>query len=446
MGRGGRKASIADVLEMTVTEALAASPTPRSRGAARAAGGCRPRLPEARPARADAVRRRGATPEARRPSAEAGGDDGTGTAPMRPRQTVPVRRADHRPAFRGRGAAARRVPQAAGRRSLAAGDRAQPRRDPRGGLDHRPGPRAATPAGSWWRPARPPSSPDTRASHTGRALAEYERALAGGGTPRRAATRNGLRRRWRWSSGGAPTDRRATRSSSTTRANTTCAASTSRSRTRSSRSDRRLGLGQVDAGVRHPVQRGPAPLPRVAERLCAASSCSRPRAPRSTRSSASRRRSRSSSAPAGWRPQEHGAATLTEVHHHPAAAVRQARRAALPRLRRADRAADAGGNRRTADAGRIAAQADAARAAGHRAQGPVHRLAKWAANKGCAAGVDGELTPVKFSPRLDRFKEHSIELPVATLEVGPKSEDALRRRSARRRVRQQVAHALPAGA
>ena len=48
-----------------------------------------------------------------------------------PRQAVPVRRADHRPAFRRRREAAARVPQAARRRPFAAGDRAQPRRDPR---------------------------------------------------------------------------------------------------------------------------------------------------------------------------------------------------------------------------------------------------------------------------------------------------------------------------
>ena len=57
-----------------------------------------------------------------------------------PRQAVPVRRADHGPALRGRREAAARVPQAAGRRALAAGHRAQPRRHPRRRLDHRPGP------------------------------------------------------------------------------------------------------------------------------------------------------------------------------------------------------------------------------------------------------------------------------------------------------------------
>src|SRR5207342_837672 len=47
-------------------------------------------------------------------------------------------------------------------------------------------------------------------------------------------------------------------------------------------------------------------------------------------------------------------------------------------------------------------------------------LAKWAARKGFAElRVDGTLLPTARWPRLDRFKEHSIELPVASLVVGP---------------------------
>ena len=69
---------------------------------------------------------------------------------------VPVRRADDRPALRGRGEAARRVRAPAGRRPLAGRDRAQPRRDPRGRLDHRPrsGRRRGAAARWSWR-ARP---------------------------------------------------------------------------------------------------------------------------------------------------------------------------------------------------------------------------------------------------------------------------------------------------
>ncbi len=54
-------------------------------------------------------------------------------------------------------------------------------------------------------------------------------------------------------------------------------------------------------------------------------------------------------------------------------------------------------------------------------------LAKWAAGKGYAhLRVDGERLPVKPWPRLDRFKEHSIELPVASLAVTAKNEAELR--------------------
>ncbi|HEX7272624.1 MAG TPA: excinuclease ABC subunit UvrA, partial [Casimicrobiaceae bacterium] len=54
-------------------------------------------------------------------------------------------------------------------------------------------------------------------------------------------------------------------------------------------------------------------------------------------------------------------------------------------------------------------------------------LAKWARRKGFAAlRVDGELLPTQRWPRLDRFREHTIELPVAEIDVRAKSEAALR--------------------
>ncbi len=54
-------------------------------------------------------------------------------------------------------------------------------------------------------------------------------------------------------------------------------------------------------------------------------------------------------------------------------------------------------------------------------------LAKWAAKKGYAElRVDGERLPVKPWPRLDRFKEHDIELPVARLGISPRGEADLR--------------------
>ncbi|HMN45536.1 MAG TPA: excinuclease ABC subunit UvrA [Povalibacter sp.] len=54
-------------------------------------------------------------------------------------------------------------------------------------------------------------------------------------------------------------------------------------------------------------------------------------------------------------------------------------------------------------------------------------LAAWAAKKGFEhLRVDGELLPTRKWPKLDRFKEHSIELPVATLAATAKTEKELR--------------------
>ena len=53
-------------------------------------------------------------------------------------------------------------------------------------------------------------------------------------------------------------------------------------------------------------------------------------------------------------------------------------------------------------------------------------LAKWAAGKGFESlRVDGELTPTGNWPRLDRFQEHNIELPVTALDVDPRKESEL---------------------
>jgi excinuclease ABC subunit A len=55
-------------------------------------------------------------------------------------------------------------------------------------------------------------------------------------------------------------------------------------------------------------------------------------------------------------------------------------------------------------------------------------LAKWAAGKGHAQlRVDGKLLPTAPWPRLDRFREHTIELPVGGVVVGAKHEQELRR-------------------
>jgi excinuclease ABC subunit A len=54
-------------------------------------------------------------------------------------------------------------------------------------------------------------------------------------------------------------------------------------------------------------------------------------------------------------------------------------------------------------------------------------LAKWAHGKGYShLRVDGAFLPTDRWPRLSRFQEHSIELPVADIQVGPANEKALR--------------------
>jgi excinuclease ABC subunit A len=59
-------------------------------------------------------------------------------------------------------------------------------------------------------------------------------------------------------------------------------------------------------------------------------------------------------------------------------------------------------------------------------------LAKWAKGKGYEfLRVDGEFLPTAKWPRLDRFREHSIELPVADLRVAPANEAELRAALAR---------------
>ncbi|NYT35672.1 excinuclease ABC subunit A [Allopusillimonas soli] len=54
-------------------------------------------------------------------------------------------------------------------------------------------------------------------------------------------------------------------------------------------------------------------------------------------------------------------------------------------------------------------------------------LAKWAGGKGYThLRVDGAFIPVSPWPRLDRYREHTLELPVADLLVDPREEAALR--------------------
>jgi len=59
-------------------------------------------------------------------------------------------------------------------------------------------------------------------------------------------------------------------------------------------------------------------------------------------------------------------------------------------------------------------------------------LAKWAAGKGYSQlRVDGKLLPLRPFPRLGRFKEHNIELPVGYTKVAPRNEKELRERLAK---------------
>jgi excinuclease ABC subunit A len=60
-------------------------------------------------------------------------------------------------------------------------------------------------------------------------------------------------------------------------------------------------------------------------------------------------------------------------------------------------------------------------------KGVYTELADWARPRGYThLRVDGEFLPTQGFPRIDRFKEHSIELPVASLDVLPTQEAALR--------------------
>ena len=107
---------------------------------------------------------------------------------------------------------------------------------------------------------------------------------------------------------------------------------------------RAVRLGQVQPGLRHDLRRGPAPLRRVAVGL-------RPPVPRPD-GQARRRLHRGPVAGGLDRPEvDQPQPALDRRHDHrglrlPAPALRPHRRAALPGVRRADRAADAAADRR----------------------------------------------------------------------------------------------------
>ena len=61
-------------------------------------------------------------------------------------------------------------------------------------------------------------------------------------------------------------------------------------------------------------------------------------------------------------------------------------------------------------------------------KGVYTELAEWARPRGYThLRVDGEFLPTLGFPRIDRFKEHNIELPVVSLDVLPSQETALRK-------------------
>jgi excinuclease ABC subunit A len=74
-------------------------------------------------------------------------------------------------------------------------------------------------------------------------------------------------------------------------------------------------------------------------------------------------------------------------------------------------------------------------------------LAKWAYSKGYPhLRVDGKLLPTRPFPRIDRFKEHTIDLPVGNVLAGAKNEDALRKAlSAALELGKGVVHVLAPG-
>jgi excinuclease ABC subunit A len=187
----------------------------------------------------------------------------------------------------------------------------------------------------------------------------------------------------------------------------------------------RLRLGQEHARVRHPVQRGPAPLPRIAQRLRAQHRAARgapevdavygipPTVAIEQRLSRGGRKST--------------VATTTEVWHF--------LRLLWVKLG-IQHCINDGSPVRPQSVESIAAQL----LRDHRGQhvgllaplvvnrkGVYTDLAKWAKARGHThLRVDGEFVKVDPWPRLDRFKEHTLELPVGDLVIAPEHEDELR--------------------
>ena len=212
--------SISDVLEMDVQEALEHfANVPKIAGDAPDPARRRARLPQARPAVADALRRRGAADQAGARAGQAG--DG--------QDALHPRRADHRAPLRRRPQAARGAPRLHGAGQHGGRDRAQPRRDQDGRLDHRPRPRGgrAGAAGSSprGRPSRSPRSPRATPARPCGGSSPGRGRAAGNGNGKAKKAREGRRqvvgggagRRSRSAGRGSTTSRGSTSTSPATR-------------------------------------------------------------------------------------------------------------------------------------------------------------------------------------------------------------------------------------
>ena len=372
-GANKRRASIADVLDMTVTEALAFfADRAEVAHAARAARGCGPRVREARSARADAFRRRSAAAEARGPSRR-----GRRALPRAPRITASCSCSTSRPpactsrTWRSCCARSASCWRPATRCSSSSTTSISFARRTGSSTS---GPKAATAA------ARSSASGTPAEVRANRALVHGQgarRVRAGAAramrrSPSRSARAHALDRR--------RAARRVTRARTGAARNSVVIHNARehnlknidvRDSARLLHGDHgRVGLGQVHARLRHSVQRRPAPLSGIAQRL---------RAPvRAAGGAAGRGCDLRHSADRGHRaaheprrPQEHGRDAHGDLSL-PAPALREARHAALPGLRRAHRAAERGIHRRAPAEG-LSRQAHlAARAARRRAQGLLH--------------------------------------------------------------------------
>ncbi len=203
-------------------------------------------------------------------------------------------------------------------------------------------------------------------SHTGRALADYEVAL---GLVQRVEEGRPLQSVVRAARQRAPIDE-SIRIVNAREHNLQVARRLDPAR-QVQRHHRGVGLGQEHAGLRHPVQRGTAALPRVAERLRAQHrAAGRPARSRCGVRHPADRGDRA--APVARRAQEHG----RDDHRGlalPAPAVGQARSAALRQGRHPRAAAERREHRRATAARSQGPACRPAGAAGGRAQGRLHR-------------------------------------------------------------------------